>query len=114
LAVRRSGIRGNFVKKLKQDPEQKRWLDAEVRKLYRGKRIRGHMANFLDCMNDRSLPISDVFTHLNSVNACHMANIAMLLGRKVRWDLKQQQFSDDAEANALMSRKQRPPYTLPA
>ena len=64
-------------------------------------------------MQDRSLPISDVYTHVNSVNACHMANIAMLLGRKVRWDLKQQQFIDDAEANALMSRPQRSPYTLP-
>ena len=104
LAVRRSAIRGNFVKKLKQDPEEKQWLDAEVRKLYRGKPLRGHMANFLACVQDRSLPISDVYTHVNSVNACHMANIAMLLGRKVRWDLKQQQFIDNAEANALMSR----------
>ncbi len=112
-AIRTSGLRGTFVKNLKQDPEQKRWLDEEVRKLYRGKPIRGHMANFLDCMKDRSLPISNVFTHVNSVNACHMANIAMLLGRKVRWDLKREQFIDDAEADALMSRKQRSPYTLP-
>ena len=114
LAVRRSGLHGKFVEALKKDPVQKAWLDEEVRKLYRGKPIRGemaHMANFLDCVRDRSLPISDVFTHVNTVNACHMANIAMLLGHKVRWDLARQQFIDDSDANALMSRPQRQPYS---
>ena len=86
LAVDRAGLRGKFVVDLKKDPAQKEWLSAEVGKLYRGKPIRGHMANFLDCVEDRSLPISDVFTHVNTVNACHMANIAMLLGHKIRWD----------------------------
>ena len=102
-----AALRGKFVEKLKKDPAQKKWLAEEVGKLYKGKPIRGHMANFLDCVKDRSLPISDVFTHVNTVNACHMANIAMLLGHKVRWDLKQQQFVGDADANALMSRRQR-------
>ena len=107
-------MRGKFVDALKKDPAQKAWLDEEVRKLYRGKPIRSqmaHMANFLDCVRDRSLPISDVFTHVNTVNACHMANIAMLLGHKVRWDLARQRFIDDADANALMSRPQREPYS---
>ncbi|MGO8688821.1 MAG: Gfo/Idh/MocA family protein [Thermoguttaceae bacterium] len=114
FAVRRSGLRGKFIEKLKKDPAQKKWLAEEVKKLYKGKPIRGHMANFLDCVKDRSLPISDVFTHVNTVNACHMANIAMLLGHKVRWDLKAQQFVGDADANALMSRRQREPYTITA
>ena len=114
LAVNRRGIRGQFVEKLKKNPADKQWLDEEVAKLYRGKPFRGHMANFFDCVKDRSLPISDVFTHCNSVNACHAANIAMLLGRKVKWDRKKYEFVGDDEANQLTRRKQREPYAIKA
>ena len=70
------------------------------------------MANFFDCIKDRSLPISDVFTHCNTVNACHMANIAMLLGRKVTWDRQKQEFAGDDEANQLTRRPEREPYVI--
>ena len=112
LAVNRGGIRGQFVQDLKSKPAGKAWLDAEVAKLYQGKPIRGHMANFFDCVKDRSQPISDVFSHCNSVNACHMANIAMLLNRPVRWNWQKQEFIRDDEANLLTRRKQREPYTI--
>jgi myo-inositol 2-dehydrogenase / D-chiro-inositol 1-dehydrogenase len=112
LAVNRGGIRGKFVDELKKKPAQKAWLDAEVAKLYKGKPIRGHMAHFFDCVKDRSLPVSDVYSHCNSVNACHMANIAMLLERKVKWDPQKQEFIGDDEANALTRRKEREPYTI--
>jgi predicted dehydrogenase len=112
LAVNRGGIRGKFVEELKKDPACKKWLDEEVAKLYRGKPITGHMANFFACVKDRSLPISDVFTHCNSVNACHMANIAMLLGRKITWDWQKQAFVADDEANQLIRRHEREPYVI--
>ncbi len=112
LAVNRRGIHGKFVEELKKDPAGKKWLDGAVATLYRGKPVRGHMANFFDCVRDRSLPISDVFTHCNSVDACHMANIAMLLGRKVNWDREKQQFAGDDEANRLLRRTQRDPYAI--
>ncbi|MBN1393760.1 MAG: Gfo/Idh/MocA family oxidoreductase [Pirellulales bacterium] len=112
LAVNRAGLRGQFVEKLKSEPGGQDWLDEQVAKLYRHKPIRGHMANFYDCVLDRSLPISDVFTHCNSVNACHMANIAMLLGRKVAWDRDKHQFVGDEEANQLARRRQRKPYSI--
>jgi hypothetical protein len=41
-----------------------------------------------------------------------MCNIAMLLGRKLRWDPEQEQFLDDDQANALLSRPQREPYAI--
>ncbi|MBU4272742.1 MAG: Gfo/Idh/MocA family oxidoreductase [Planctomycetes bacterium] len=114
LAVNRGGIRGRFVEELKKNPADKQWLDEEVAKLYRGKPFHGHMANFFDCVKDRSLPVSDVFSHCNSVNACHTANIAMLLGRKVKWDQKKYEFVGDDEANRLTRRKQREPYAIKA
>lgn len=114
LAVNRGGLRGKFVDELKKDPEKKQWLEEEVAKLYKGKRRQGHIQNFLDCVKDRSLPISDVYTHCNSVNACHMANIALLLDRKVVWDQQKQEFVGDVEANQLTHRQQRQKYAFGA
>jgi len=70
------------------------------------------MGNFFECMGDRSLPVSDVFTHHRSVSACHLANIAMRLGRKVRWDPAKEEFPGDLEASAMLRREQRKPYTI--
>jgi myo-inositol 2-dehydrogenase / D-chiro-inositol 1-dehydrogenase len=112
VAVNRNGIRGKFVDDFKSRPADKDWLNAEVAKLYRGMPIQGHMANFFHCIKTRQKPISDVWSHCNSMNACHMANIAMLLGRKVRWDLEKKEFIGDAEANRLMHRPQRAPYAI--
>ena len=71
-----------------------------------------HMQNFFDCMKDRSLPISDVFTHHRSVSACHLANIAVLLERNVRWDPVKEKFLDDDEANKMIAREMRPPWQV--
>lgn len=110
IRVNRGSLTGRPIEELTE--ADKKWLEEEVRKLYRGKEPGSHMRNFFECVKDRSLPISDVFTHCNSVNACHMANIAMLLNRKVRWDPAKYEFVDDPEANALTKRNQREPYTI--
>jgi predicted dehydrogenase len=88
------------------------WLDEEVIKLYRGKQPGDHMRNFFECVKDRSLPISDVFTHHRSVSVCHLANIAMRLGRKLNWDPAAEDFIGDDEASSMLSREQRAPYTI--
>jgi hypothetical protein len=36
------------------------------------------------------------------------------LGRTVRWDGKQEVFPGDAEAQAMVTKKYREPYVLPA
>ncbi len=110
IRVNRGGLTGKPIEQLSDADKQ--WLDAEVVKLYKGREPTSHMQNFFDCVKDRSLPISDVFTHCVSVNACHMANIAMLLGRKLRWNPEKYDFIDDAEASALMSRRERELYAI--
>lgn len=110
IRVNRGSLTGKPIEELSDADKQ--WLDEEVVKLYRGKQPGSHMGNFFECIKDRSLPISNVFTHTNSVNTCHMANIAMLLGRKIRWDQEKYDFVDDPEASALMSRRRREPYTI--
>jgi myo-inositol 2-dehydrogenase/D-chiro-inositol 1-dehydrogenase len=113
IRVNRGGLTGRPVEEIEASDSDKKWLDEEVNKLYRNMPLnRGHMGNFFHCVKTRELPISDVFSHTKSVNACHMANIAMLLKRKITWDPQQYAFVDDAVANQLMSRKQRAPYQI--
>ena len=112
IRVNRGGLTGKPVEELTKAEHEK--LDEEIIELSKGKRPGNHMANFFECARDRSLPISDVFTHHRSVSACHLANIAMRLGRKVRWDPVKEDFPGDAEARAMLTRKQRGPYTIDA
>ena len=72
------------------------------------------MKNLFACIKDRTQPVSDVFTHHRSVSSCHLCNIAMLLGRKLRWDPAREDFIGDAQASALVARPQRPPYAIEA
>ncbi len=72
-------LTGKPIEEIMASEEEKQWLDDEVAKLYRNMPRKGHMANFFHCIKTGELPISDVFTHLNALNSCHMANIAMML-----------------------------------
>ncbi len=69
--------------------------------------ITNHMGNFFDCIQSRRKPISDVESQHRSVSTCHLGNIAMRVGRTLTWDPEKEEFSGDAEANALLAREQR-------
>lgn len=105
IFVNRGKLQGKLIDEMSaQDSEE---IDAAVAKLYKGKRIAGHMQNFFDCIDDRSQPVSDVYTHHRTMTSCHLCNIALMLGRDLRWDPKAQTFLGDDQAIALMSRKSR-------
>ncbi|MBP8132398.1 MAG: gfo/Idh/MocA family oxidoreductase, partial [Candidatus Hydrogenedentes bacterium] len=44
----------------------------------------------------------------------HIGNIALLLGRKLRWDPDRERFLDDDTANRMLSRPMRSPWRLQA
>jgi predicted dehydrogenase len=70
-----------------------------------------HFINFLECVRTRNLmPNSDVYTHTQNLATCHLANIALRLNRKLRWDATAQEIVADEEANSFLSRKQRKGY----
>ena len=72
-----------------------------------------HMANFVACLKDRSTPVSDVYTNYRILSTCHLANLAIRLGReKITWDPKTEQIVGDDEANAFLSRPQREGYEI--
>ena len=114
IRVNRGNLTGKPIEDIAESPQDSDWLEEEVRKLYRGMRMRGHLQNFFDCVKDRSLPISDVYTHHRSVSACHLANLAMLLERKLQWDPEKEDFLDDADASAMLKREQRSPHQIEA
>jgi len=70
------------------------------------------MGNFFDCIQTRRTPISDVVSQHRSVSTCHLANIAIRLGRKLQWDPAKEEFVGDAEANRWLRREQRKGYEV--
>lgn len=112
IRVNRGGLSGKPVEGL--TAADRDWVKEEIIKLCHGKQPGDHMRNFFECVKDRGKTISDVGSHVNSVNACHMANIAMLLGRKIAFDPGKYEFPGDAEANALAKRNQREPFGIDA
>ena len=70
------------------------------------------MENFFQCVKDRSRPVSDVYSHHRCASNCHLANIAMKLGRRLQWDPKKEEFIGDDQANAMRSRVQRDKYKI--
>ena len=82
---------------------------ADVR-LYRTSR--GHMGTFLHCMRTREDPSAPVEVGHRSATVCHIGNIAMTLGRKLRWDPVKEEFPGDDEANRLLGRPYRKPWRL--
>jgi myo-inositol 2-dehydrogenase / D-chiro-inositol 1-dehydrogenase len=66
--------------------------------------------NWLDCIKSRKEPISPVEIGHRACTVCRVTHIAMKLGRKLVWDPDTERFTDDAEANSMLSRPQRAPY----
>jgi len=68
--------------------------------------------NWLDCIRSRQQPISPVEMGHRACSTCLLHHIAMKAKRRLHWGPQKEQFTGDAATNALLSRPQRPPYTL--
>jgi hypothetical protein len=83
----------------------------------RGAKIPGypadfHIRNFLDCVKTRAQTRANADVACYAHIACHAANIALFLGRKVNYDPKKNEFPGDEEANRLRSEALREPWRL--
>ncbi|HOZ49947.1 MAG TPA: Gfo/Idh/MocA family oxidoreductase [Candidatus Hydrogenedentes bacterium] len=73
----------------------------------------GHHRNFLDCVKTRNpFTIARPEVAQRSTTTCHIGNLCLRLGRRLRWDLAAERFIDDPAANALLSRAMRAPWHL--
>ncbi|MHC4326512.1 MAG: Gfo/Idh/MocA family protein [Planctomycetota bacterium] len=71
-----------------------------------------HKQDFLNCMRTRTDPIAHVEIGHRSASICHLGNIAMLTGRKLKWNPDRESFVSDPEANRMLSRSMRSPWRL--
>jgi predicted dehydrogenase len=71
-----------------------------------------HYKNFVDCVISRRRAAAPVDVAHRSISPAHLGNIAMKLGRKLKWDPAKEEFIDDERANALRSRPYRAPWRL--
>ena len=71
-----------------------------------------HHGNWLDCIRSRQQPIAPVEVAHRACSACLIHHMAMKLKRKLVWDPTRERFKNDEEANRMLSRPQRAPYTL--
>ena len=69
--------------------------------------IKNHMGNFADAIRSRHATISDIESQHRSASACHLGNIAVRLGRAVKWNPESETFVNDAEAARFLAREQR-------
>ena len=71
-----------------------------------------HKGNFYECIKSRKETIAPVEVGHRSCTICLLGDIAMRLGRKLRWDPAKEQFLNDDEANKMLSRPMRAPWSL--
>ncbi len=71
----------------------------------------GHLRNFLDCIKTRAQTIAPIEVAHRTITVAHLGNIAMLLGRKIRWNPETEQIAGDPTATRMLSRPYRGNWT---
>jgi predicted dehydrogenase len=74
---------------------------------------KGEHDDFLQCVKSRKDPYFPVDIGHRVSTICHLANIAIKTGRKLKWDPVKEEFPGDDDANAMLDRKRRDPWQLP-
>jgi len=68
--------------------------------------------NFLDCVKSRQRTAAPVEVAHRSITVAHLGNIAMMIGRPIRWNPETEEILDDDDASRLLSRAKRGPWTV--
>jgi hypothetical protein len=81
--------------------------EGDVMALYKGKPFEGHKENFYRCIAEGGLPVSDVYSHVQIMNTCHLTAIAARLNRAIKWDPAAEKIVGDEQAATFFARKPR-------
>jgi predicted dehydrogenase len=100
--VDRGGFDASNVDWFRELPEGHRSVQ-----LYRSD---NHQKNFIDCVKSRKPTITPVETAHHSAIPGHLGLIAMLVGRKIKWDSAKEKIVGDSDASKLMTRPYRAPW----
>ena len=110
IHVNRERIKGGKFEEIKEKVKDI-FPDEEFNKLFNGKKFGWHKGNFIECIREGGTPVSDVDSHVNAMNVCHLCAIAARLGREVGWDSKNEK-TGDAQSRSFLARKQRKGYEI--
>ncbi|MHC4586230.1 MAG: Gfo/Idh/MocA family protein [Planctomycetota bacterium] len=103
IHVNRGGLNASNEKILREE------IAPNEIKLYES---RDHKQNFLDCVKSRKLTICPVEVGHRSISVALLGEIAMLTGRKIKWNPEKEEIKGDPEASALLGRSYREPWVL--
>ena len=71
-----------------------------------------HVKAFIDCVKSRKRFISDIEVGHYASATPHLANISLRVGRRLKYDLKNERIIGDDEANGMLTRAYRAPWKL--
>ena len=71
-----------------------------------------HSKNLLDCMRTRQQTVAPVDVAVRSDTLCQLSDIAVRLGRKLKWNPDKEEFINDAQATRMLTRSMRSPWHL--
>ena len=95
---------------LEEFPEDKTEKDLER---HVAPAIRGHMKDWLTCVQSRQKPVADIEQGYTSTTACILANLSKKVGRSITWDHDRGVAVGDDEVNRLLRRAYRAPWVHP-
>jgi predicted dehydrogenase len=72
----------------------------------------GHTRNFLDCVKSRATTLAPSEVAHRSATPGHLGQIAMLLGRKIRFNPETEEIIGDPTASKMLGNAMRSPWTL--
>jgi len=96
-------------------------LDAEPKSLLKERvgpdevqlpRSPGHHREFLDAVKSRRQTLAPAETAHRSASIGHLGQIAMILGRRIRWNPEKEEILNDATATRMLSTPMRSPWHL--
>jgi len=76
------------------------------------RRPRGHIPDFIHCVKTREETAAPVEAAHRATSLCHLTHIAILTGRKLRWDPARERFLGDDDANTYLAKAMRRPWHL--
>jgi len=103
--------RGNALEISNPEWADRRRLPDDLRKV-RLYESQDHFGNFLQSVRSRKPTITSVEIAHHSAIPGHLGLIAMLTGRKIKWDSRREVILEDAGASQLLTRDYRRPWNL--
>jgi predicted dehydrogenase len=100
-------------KPVEENWDKNQFDEADLQRLYKNKPFEGHKENFYRCLREGGLGVSDVFSHVQTMNTCHLTAIAARLKRVIQWNPQEERIIGDDQAATFFARQPRSGFDIP-